>query len=521
MKLTEQTDFNPLFTGDTNTINTTIQRYGKETSLGDFLNISNISDATVRRYLMYQNSITLRKRNLYDPRKNFLSFLRMLGLVSVSNTSAYKVDYKVYERQKRFITGATVTTVSNSAIKIVLPADYSLASGIVVDINQILELGDKRIQFRVVGIDNGTGAGLRVLGVTDANVAMTAGAVGGTATANVLIAVPITTQTAPVITTTDKLFFVGNSREESSCPDNALMQMYPNVYESGFTTIDANIRNSGTAGATGRNTNYTCGIPTKNGGVSQIMVSELDYILEEEIQNRLISQILVGQKETNTSVLSSSHQTRGANGIVTSIAVNGGTIIQTTPGSVTFANTIDPIIDFCIQKGIEGGKIFLGSGLYKDLQSAAALVPSSWLNNVQVMPFSTTADGLKFNFTSNMIDWRGVKLELIPFSMFTDTNQWGIGYNDTGMFIPNKMTTVENVATGQEVVVPPIQVLFKKDQYGRVRDDSYETYDGGAGMPSTGACDYALKRRVADVTVVSPLASECILLQPRAATFFV
>lgn len=60
--------------------------------------------------------------------------LRYLGLVSTSTTSDYKVGFEIYERQKRYITGATITNTGvNNAVKIVLPATYSLADGIVAD----------------------------------------------------------------------------------------------------------------------------------------------------------------------------------------------------------------------------------------------------------------------------------------------------------------------------------------------------------------------------------------------------
>ena len=513
MLKSEQTDFAPLFTGNTNLINTTLQQYGKGVDVGGFLNISSITDATIRRYLMHSTYMSIRRTNLYDPTKNFLAALRFLGLISSSTTSDYKVGFEIYERQKRFITGATVTnTGNNNAVKIVLPATYSLASGIVVDLNQILEIDQTRFQVRIVGIDNGTGNGLLKLGVDDTGAPMVGGAMGGTASANVLIAVPLTTEAAPAVTTGGKLFFVGNSREERSCSDNALMQTYPNIYESGFTISDATINFSGTAGATARN--YKCPISNARGGMVNLMVSELDFQLEEEVQNRLVSAILFGQKETATSLLSNSHQTRASNGILPSIAVNGGTIIQTTPGSVTFANTLNPIVDFCISRGIKSGKLFVGSGLYADLQTSTALIPSSWLSNLQVEPFEATMDGIKFNFTTNVIFWRGIKIELIPFDMFTDNNQWGIGYSNTGMFIPNKMTTVKNLANGQMIDVPPVQVLFKKDYAGRTRDEQYEMVNGGAGVPQIGTCDFAEKRRLPEFTVVSPLASECILLQP-------
>ena len=45
-------------------------------------------------------------------------------------------------------------------------------------------------------------------------------------------------------------------------------------------------------------------------------------------------------------------------------------------------------------------------------------------------------------------------------------------------------------------------------------DENYMTSDGGAALRQNGVCDYELTRRLAEFTVVSPLASECILLQP-------
>ena len=101
-----------------------------------------------------------------------------------------------------------------------------------------------------------------------------------------------------------------------------------------------------------------------------------------------------------------------------------------------------------------------------------------------------------------MIDWRGVKIELIPFNMFTDSNQWGIGYNNTGMFIPNKMTTVKNMATGQMIDVPPVQVLFKKINIGRIRDEQYEMVDG-MPEPSNWNLDFAEKTQITGIHCIS------------------
>ena len=45
-------------------------------------------------------------------------------------------------------------------------------------------------------------------------------------------------------------------------------------------------------------------------------------------------------------------------------------------------------------------------------------------------------------------------------------------------------------------------------------DENYMTSDGGAALRQNGVCDYELTRRLAEFTVVSPLASECVILQP-------
>ena len=147
---------------------------------------------------MHSTWMKIRKTNLYDPTQNFLAGLRYLDWYQPPQQSDYKVGFEIYERQKRYITGATITNTGvNNAVKIVLPATYSLANGIVADLNQILEIDQTRFQVRVVGIDNGTGNNLKNMGVTDANAAMTPGSgAGGTSSANVLICVPLTTQAA-------------------------------------------------------------------------------------------------------------------------------------------------------------------------------------------------------------------------------------------------------------------------------------------------------------------------------------
>ena len=65
MLISEQTDFAPLFTGNVNLINTTLQQYGKGVNLSGFLNISGITDSTIRRYLMHSTWMKIRKTNLY------------------------------------------------------------------------------------------------------------------------------------------------------------------------------------------------------------------------------------------------------------------------------------------------------------------------------------------------------------------------------------------------------------------------------------------------------------------------
>ena len=141
MFISEQSDLAPLFSGATNDTFTKIQRWGKSMEIGNILGVSGITDASVRRLLLHDTYLTVRKKNLFDPTTNFLSLLNSFGAVSTT-TQAFKVGYEVYERQKLFITGATVTsTGNNSALKIVLPTTYSLESGIVADVDQILEVG--------------------------------------------------------------------------------------------------------------------------------------------------------------------------------------------------------------------------------------------------------------------------------------------------------------------------------------------------------------------------------------------
>lgn len=511
----QQTDLNALFTGSTNDIMTTLQRYGDAITVGGSLSLANISDDFARRMFMHQIMFSYKKNNLDAPNKDLMSFLRYLGIVNVSTSSALKVGYSIEERRKRYITNATVVTTGTvgGAVSITLPAEYSLASGMVVDLNDILEIGETRFQLRVIGLDNGTGNGQNVLGKLANGNAMTGGGAGGTSSANVIIALPVTQQAVPSFTTDEKLFFVGNTKEEMSCPDNALMEMYPNIYECGFTIVDEYTKVSGTAMSTALGQGVQ--VTNKNGEPVTIFATQADMQLWDEFRNKLYGQVAFGQKETNTTSLSTSHTTRGANGFVTAVAVNGGQQILTTPGSISFTNTLEPLVDFCIQNGISNGTLLCGTSIYGEIQASVPSTGNYWKDNIRIEPIMGSNGQMEFQFTTSAIELRGVRIDLVPFSMFTDFNQWGIGYANTALFVPNKITTVKDNKTDQMVNVPPISVIFKKDMYGRVRDENYMMKDGGDAHPmSLGACDFELRRRLAEFTCVAPLASECVLLQP-------
>jgi len=143
----QQTDLNALFTGSTNDIMTTLQRYGDAITVGGSLSLANISDDFARRMFMHQIMFSYKKNNLDAPNKDLMSFLRYLGVVNVSTSSALKVGYSIEERRKRYITNATVTTTGTAggAVSIALPAEFSLASGSVLDLNDILEIGETRL----------------------------------------------------------------------------------------------------------------------------------------------------------------------------------------------------------------------------------------------------------------------------------------------------------------------------------------------------------------------------------------
>ncbi len=512
MLISQQTDLNALFSGDEATIMTELNRYGESITVDGTLSLNNIANDFARRMFLHQIVAKYKKMNISSPNKDLMSFLRYLGLVNVSSTQALKLMYAIEEKKKRYITNATVTTtgVAGGAVKIELPAEFSLTSGAILDLNDVLEIGETRFQVRVIGLDNGSGDGLSKLGIRANGAAMTAGADGGTASANVIIVMPVTQQAVPAFTTDEKLFFVGNQKEEMSCPDNALLDTFPNLYETGFTIVDEHVKYSGTAMSTALESIV---VTNANGRDTVVYATKADVDLYDEFKNKLYAQIAFGQKTTNTTSLATSSTTRAANGIIPSIAVNGGQQILTTPGGITLANTIEPLIDACIQNGVNEGYLLCGHDFYKEIQAAVPGTGNYWKDNIRIEPIMG-ASGMTFQFTTAALEFRGVKIDLIPFTMFNDFNQWGIGYANTAIFIPKKMGTVKDARTDSLVSVPPISVVFKRDMYGRVRDENYMMSDGGAALRSTGACDYELKRRLAEFSVVSPLADECVLLQP-------
>ncbi len=252
MLTTQQTDLNALFSGNEATIRTELQRYGEAITVDGTLSLNNIANDFQRRMFLHQIVAQYKKQNISAPNKDLMSFLRYFGLVSVQSTQSLKMVYSIEEKKKRYITNATVTTTGTpgGAVSIALPAEFSLASGMVVDLNDILEIGETRFQVRVIGLDNGSGDGLSKLGVKANGTAMTGGGASGTDTANVIIALPVTQEAVPAFTTDEKLFFVGNQKEEMSCPDNPIMDTFPNLYETGFTIVDEHAKYSGTAMST-------------------------------------------------------------------------------------------------------------------------------------------------------------------------------------------------------------------------------------------------------------------------------
>ena len=88
MLISQQTDLNALFTGNTNAIMTELQRYGDSITVNGTLGLSNISDDFARRLFMHQI--------LYSYKKNNISERRTSRLGS-EITKIHPLSYYMYE----------------------------------------------------------------------------------------------------------------------------------------------------------------------------------------------------------------------------------------------------------------------------------------------------------------------------------------------------------------------------------------------------------------------------------------
>lgn len=496
-----------------------LDNYISRNGVTDIINLYNVDDAELR--LMLEHATSYKYRNqLYNVfnQGTLIDMFRMFGAVR-KTTMAHRVGHFIAKRfSTQFkATGAAQDSAGGAQTLTLTTAFSPTNKAAAVNIGDIIVYGETQIQVEVVGIDTGDSR-LRVMGVTSAGVPMTPGAIGGTTTAHKIVVVPKLNIALPAVTENTGLFVLTNNVEEGSCPKNSIITPYDDEFLFGSTMIRSDIRNTGTANSTG-----VAELTLKYNGSPIKVVSDNSYYAMKLIHlYKVTGELLFGQKASNPNVLLQDTEVKANNGIFTAAIANGGFYKTYTKGALSYATDIQAMFDFMHQNGIYEAVLLSAYNQFKEIQGQ--IPQSMWKDNITFSPsiakkqpyrgeFFHSFDGFSFNFTTSCVEFAGKKIYFKELPQLSDDFTYGSAYAHTGILLPLQNFSVKDAITGETRESFAVNVNFKKDKYGKVRDENNMIESGGASIKRNTNCDIEDISILTDMNVETVGASNIMILQ--------
>jgi hypothetical protein len=484
-------------------------QYVRENGVGEQLNLLGVNDTELRSYLEYAISHKYRNQlHQYFHSESLIELLSMFGAVK-STTMAHRVGHFISKQfSTSFKATAPIGAGAGQPQLLTLEPDYCIGTTIsALDIDSVIVYGETQIQGLVIGIDTGDSR-LRVNGVTNTGIPVTAGSMGGTPTAHVVCVIPMQNIVLPAVTADTALFVLSSNSIEGSCPNNSMLSKFDDEFIFGSSVIRSDIRNTGHSNSTG------IAERTFGDGVKNIkVVADIAYFnMRVKHIYKIVSEIIFGQQATNPNALMIDGELKANNGFYTSAIANGGFFSTYVPGSITFASQVENMFDFMSQGGINEAMMLSSYQQYKEIQR---VIPEfMWKDNIQFSPTNVSMmnpyqndycfSGMSFNFTTSCIEFGGKRIWLKQLPYLSDNNTYGNAYAHTGMLIPMKTYSVKDTLTGVSREAFAVNVYFQKDKYGRVRDDKHMLVNGGASDKYNSNCD------IEDISFLTQLNTETV-----------
>lgn len=484
--------------------------YASTNSLGNQIDIMEIANAPLREYILH--AMSYKYRNQLYQFFNQGSLLEILGLFGAvqSTTMAHRIGHFVADRfSTAFKATAPIGASAGSPQLLTLETEYSTPAVLsALDIDSVIVYGETQIQGLVIGIDTGDSR-LRVVGVDNTGVPVTAGSMGGTPTNHVVCVIPMQNIKLPAVANTDGLFVLTSNSNEGRCPTNSIISKFDDALEFGSTLIGSDIRNTGHSNSTG-----VADFSFKYEGSPIKVVADIGHFdLKLKQLYKVIGEVLFGQKATNTNALMIDSEIKANNGIFTQAIANGGFYhTYDTSGGLSYASDVELMFDFMSQSGVNEAMLLSSYDQYKAIQ--AVIPQNNWSANIQFSPemykpsnsyqFDYTMSGMNFNFTTSCIEQGGKKIWLKQLPHLSDLGTYGNAYKNTGILIPLQYYSVKDYITGQSRNAFAVNVYFQKDKHGNVRDDRNMLVNGGASVKRNTNCD------IEDITYLTQLTTEVV-----------
>lgn len=370
-------------------------------------------------------------------------------------------------------------------------------------VGSVFEIAGTGMMVQVIGKDTGATEVKNRMGYTDAGVAVTAGSLGGTATAHKIIVVPkLVADTIPAVTTSTELINITTIVGRGSCPVDGIMPDWDR-FEYGFSIVRRDIQLTGST----TQTQFAC---TDAEGFTTNVIADQIWI-ENEIQflREVDGEAMFGVPVTNTGFQNNGTENDKNSGVITQIQNNGGLVHDYSTWTMSDWTTIT---NYLFHNG--GDKKYLVTGGYQAISDIRADLLANGLIPVtaQIIVKGSANEDISINYDFDMIKYNGVEFYFEINDTFSQTNGFGSSYEGDAVFIPLGNTSVKGM-DGKMNTTGKVNIWYMEglttNTMSGVRD---YTNVGVSNQMKNQGCDYSQWDALAELCVEVITANQFVYL---------
>lgn len=387
---------------------------------------------------------------------------------------------------------------------------WTIASGSHVNhrtfpiVGSVFEIAGTGMMVQVIGKDTGSVEVKNRMGYDGSGAAVTAGSLGGTATAHKIIVIPkLAADTVPAVTTSTELINVTTIVGRGSCPVDGVMPDWDR-FEYGFSIVRRDIQLTGST----TQTQFAC--EDANGFTTNVIADQIWIENELQFLREVDGEVMFGIPVTNTGFQNNGTENDKNTGIVPQIQNNGGLVHDYSTWTM---NDWKTITDYLYHNG--GDKKYLVSGGYTVINEIKAdLLANGYIPvTAQIIVKGTANEDIALNYDFDMIKMPGgIEFYFEVNDTFSQTSGYGSSYEGDAVFIPLGNTSVKGM-DGKINTTGKVNIWYMEGLTVNAMNGTRDyTNVGVSNQMKNQGCDYSQWGALAELCVEVITANQFVYL---------